>query len=273
MKIWFIPLLFVCSTVNAESVAPVVGANAAPTASAMYEMMERLEQLQTEVQVLTGKLEEQAYLIAEMKKAQNTQYTDFDERFQAIESKLPSAKSSASAITEQQQNVVTDAAVKSAEQNPPAGSDVQGGDPVKPATAPPPATAKQEIVPATGDEKQQYQQAYDALRNGHTAQAIADFNALLTKNPKSEYANNAQYWLGEAYRVNQDSDSARQAFNAVIEKYPGSTKVPDALLKLGMIEAEQKNVVKAREYFTRITTDFSNSTAAKLAAKKLQLLD
>ncbi|MDO9424246.1 MAG: tetratricopeptide repeat protein, partial [Methylobacter sp.] len=74
-------------------------------------------------------------------------------------------------------------------------------------------------------------------------------------------------------RVNQDVDSARKAFNDVVEKYPGSSKVPDALLKLGYIEIEQKNTVKAREYLTRVTVDFPSSTAARLAAKKLLLLD
>jgi TolA-binding protein len=68
-------------------------------------------------------------------------------------------------------------------------------------------------------------------------------------------------------------DSARKAFNNVIEKYPGSSKVPDALLKLGSIEVEQKNAAKAREYLTRVTVDFPSSTAARLAAKKLLLLD
>ncbi len=96
---------------------------------------------------------------------------------------------------------------------------------------------------------------------------------MLSKNPGGEYANNAQYWLGEAYRVNQDIDSARKAFNSVIENYPDSSKVPDALLKLGYIEIDQKNIVKAREYLTRVTGDFPSSTAAQLASKKLRTLD
>ena len=86
-------------------------------------------------------------------------------------------------------------------------------------------------------------------------------------------ANNAQYWLGEAYRVDQDNVAAINAFNDVIVKYPGGVKVPDALLRLGMMELDQKNTAKAREYFTRITTDYPKSTVAPLAAKKLQKID
>ncbi len=56
-------------------------------------MMRRLEQLQTEVQQLTGKVEEQANLIAEMKKSQSTMYSDFDGRMQSLEKKPEGVKS------------------------------------------------------------------------------------------------------------------------------------------------------------------------------------
>ncbi len=276
MKARLILLLCFCSAVHAESLPPVVDNSMYPTGeastakpsstNAVFEMMRRLEQLQAEVQQLTGKIEEQAYLIGELKKSQSTMYSDFDGRMQNLEKKTEGVKPSAAESPSMQEGSVEPPA-KAAE--PPVAA---------PAATPAPAAKqapgqKQDVVQASGDEKQQYQQAYEALRNGHTAQAIAEFNALLGKNPKGEYANNAQYWLGEAYRVNQDTDSARKAFNSVIENYPGSSKVPDALLKLGTIEAEQKNAVKAREYLTRVTVDFPSSTAARLAAKKLLLLD
>ncbi|PPK74670.1 tol-pal system protein YbgF [Methylobacter tundripaludum] len=281
MKARLITLLCACSAVHAESLPPVIdnsmypagevsAAKPSPT-NALYEMMGRLEQLQGEVQQLTGRLEEQANLIAEMKKSQSTMYSDFDERMQRLEKKTEGVKPSAAETPPTQDGSV--------------GSEAKVGEPtVAASVAAPevkqPPVQKQAAVQASGeasapvgDEKQQYQQAYEALRNGHNAQAIAEFNALLGKNPKGEYANNAQYWLGEAYRVNQDIDSARKAFSSVIENYPGSSKVPDALLKLGTIEVEQKNPVKAREYLTRVTVDFPSSTAARLAAKKLLLLD
>jgi len=190
-------------------------------------------------------------------------YSDFDGRMQNLEKKADGVKPSAAESSPAQENPVgSEAKVTELSVTAPAAPEVKQ-----------PPAQKQEAVQASGDEKQQYQQAYDALRNGHNAQAIAEFNALLSKNPKGEYANNAQYWLGEAYRVNQDIDSARKAFSSVVENYPGSSKVPDALLKLGTIEVEQKNPAKAREYLTRVTADFPSSTAARLAAKKLLLLD
>jgi tol-pal system protein YbgF len=282
MKALLIMLLCVCGVVNAEEPLPPVIDNSMypegevntvkPSANnAVYEMMGRLEQLQTEVQQLTGKIEEQANLIAEMKKSQSTMYSDLDGRIQGLEKKAEAVRSPAAENAPMQEGSVGTEA-KAAEV--PSAAPVTAPE-AKPAPASGEASAPASAsrVSPVGDEKQQYQQAYEALRNGHNAQAIAEFNALLSKNPKGEYANNAQYWLGEAYRVNQDVDSARKAFNGVIQNYPGSSKVPDALLKLGTIEIEQKNQTKAREYLTRVTTDFPSSTAARLAAKKLLLLD
>jgi len=118
-------------------------------------------------------------------------------------------------------------------------------------------------------DKQGYFMAYDELRSGHTLQSIEQFKVYLNEYPTGEYANNAQYWLGEAYRVNQDNASARKAFNDVLEKYPNSAKVPDAILKLGYIEVDFKNLAKAREYLSLVISDYSASPAAVLASKKL----
>ncbi|MFU8790038.1 MAG: tol-pal system protein YbgF [Methylobacter sp.] len=275
MKARFIMLLCLCGTANAEP-APLVDNSMVLAANQMgvvpsspnvfYEMMARLDQLQAEVRQLTGKLEEQANSIAELKQAQTTLYADFDERMQALEKKTEGLKPAAAESTPVQADS-PEANVEAAESPVAAGAPE---DVVSDGKAASPAQAAEQ---PQGDEKQQYQQAYDALRNGHTSQAITLFTTLLNKNPGSEYAHNAQYWLGEAYRVNQDIDLARQAFNAVVEKYPDSLKVPDALLKLGYIEDEQKNTAKAREYLTRVTKEFPNSTAAQRAAKKLLSLD
>ena len=253
MKTRLLMLLCACiTTANAEprSLPPVVDYSTYPAgtanpgaipANAVYELMGRLDRLQTEVQQLTGKVEEQAHQIAELKKSQNTMYSDFDERLHSIESNTTgSVPADVEAPLEQESAV--DPAANTAEPAAPQASDA---------------------------EKQQYQQAYEALRRGHTNQSITEFNNFISQYPNGTYASNAQYWLGEAYKVNQDIDAARKAFNAVIRNYPSSAKVPDALLKLGYIEFDQKNWAKARDYLTRITNDYPSSTAAYLAKKKL----
>jgi tol-pal system protein YbgF len=288
MKARLVILLFACSSACSESWAlpevidnsvyppSAVPANppSSPSTTTLIEMMARMEQLQAEVQQLTGKVEEQAYLISELKKHQSTMYSDFDERLRNIETK--GEDTSQPAIEPPPEAIVPGDAKSEAEQS------VDDTAPATPAPASTPSTPsesapapapKPEAAPISDIEKQEYQQAYNALRKGHTTESITAFNAYLSKYPTGGYANNAQYWLGEAYRVNKDNASARKAFNDVIEKYPDSAKVPDALLKLGYIEFDEKNSAKAREYLTRVNNEFPNTPAARLAAKKLLLLD
>jgi tol-pal system protein YbgF len=291
-KTSLVMLLSACSSVYAElppvidhssyppsSAAPVNPANA-PSTNTLYELMGRLEQMQAEIQQLTGKVDEQAYRIDELKKHQTKMYSDFDERLQGIENK---ANGTDQPIVESPSETVDtgDAAAKESESSAPESVPASDATPVdKPESAPADKPEdnqtpkpKPETAQVSGPEKQEYQEAYTELRKGHTDQSIEQFNAYLAKYPTGVYADNAQYWLGEAYRVNQDNDAARKAFSDVIEKYPEGAKVPDALLKLGYIEMEKKNTAKAREYLTRVTTDYPKSPAALLAAKKLLKLD
>ena len=75
----FVLLLSFCGSVYAElpavidhssyppSAAPAKPVNA-PSTNAQYELIRRLDQLQTEIQQLTGKVDEQTYRIDELKK-------------------------------------------------------------------------------------------------------------------------------------------------------------------------------------------------------------
>ena len=292
-KITLILLLSACANAQAElptvvdnssypasSQAPFNTASAA-SSSAMYELMARLEQMQTEVQQLTGKVDEQAFAIEELKKRQSKLYSDFDERLQGVENKggvapqantgavpeatneaAPAATGSGQATTEVAPVpvVVSTDKAASTSQTPPVET-------VTPPSAPKPTTE------VSTPEKEEYALAYNELRIGHTQQSVDLFRAYLAKYPSGLYANNAQYWLAEAYRVQKDNNAAYQAFTDVIEKYPNGAKVPDALLRLGMIEADKNNIAKAREYFTRIGSEFPKSQVAQIAQKKLLKLD
>jgi tol-pal system protein YbgF len=260
-------LLFASSFALADSLAPVIDnsnypmgappqapASVSAPMNSTFELMTRLDEAQAEIQQLNGKLEEQANTIAELKKKQSAMFADFDDRLQQVETKLSgSAKPTASTETPAPVAKEPEPAV---ETTPPPKS-------VTPAANP---------VPVAGSQTP-YQQAFEAFRSGQVTEAIAQFSALLSKDPTNQLANNAQFWLGKAYRVNKDSGSAKQAFNTLLTKYPTSQKIPEALIELSIIETEQKNSAKAKDYLTRVITDFPSSKSAEIAAKKLQQLN
>jgi tol-pal system protein YbgF len=247
---------------------------ASPSTNSLMEMTGRLEQLQTEVQQLTGKVEEQANTIAELKKQQKARLADLEDRLQTIENKSSavadggtaapaeaSAEAKPDAVAETASPAAAVAAAEASNNAPPAATA---------APTPAPATPKPKVSEA---EDKDYKAAYLALRSGHTDDSIAAFKNYLDTYPNSGLASNAQYWLGEAYLVNKNTDTAKQAFNTVLEKYPNSSKQPDALLMLGKIELEQKNNDKARDYFNQVTAKYPNTVAGRSAAKKLLMLD
>ena len=235
-------------TVNPTNVA-------APANNTLYEMMGRLEQLQKQVQELTGKAEEQAYLIAELKKQQKVMYADFDDRLQSIENKNNASvtspdnnSASAPVVAEPAPAPVVEAAAEKPAP-PPAANAVDATAAKKAADAkiaqakagvkpPPPAPAAKPAPPPPAPqvpaaEKQDYDAALTALRTGHNSQAIDGFSAYLQKYPTGGYAANAQLHLGEAHHLNNNDDAAKQVFATLMAQQPKSDKVPDALLMLG----------------------------------------
>ncbi len=250
---------------NSSYPAGVALTSPASSNSAMYEVLGRLEQLQSELQQLRGVVEEQSFAISDLKKRQGHIYSDLDLRIQELAGVDVSGHKRQMAGTEQHvATTQTDIKSESTGANAVAGYSVPNMDsPV----------ASNNSSESLVSQKDAYQVAYEILRGGHNRRAIIAFNTLLVKYPAGEYADNAQYWLGEAYKVNQEIESAKVAFTKVVTHYSGSPKVPDALLKLGYIALDQRNIAKARDYLTQVTVNHPGTTAAHLAGKKLMAME
>jgi tol-pal system protein YbgF len=125
---------------------------------------------------------------------------------------------------------------------------------------------------ASASEQTLYTQAFDALKTSNYPVAIGGFQTFLSSYPQSEMADNAQYWLGEAYYVTRDYERAGAAFRAVGEKWPNSRKAADALVKLGFTQFETKRYADAKVTLNDVITRYPDSDAARLAAERLKRL-
>jgi tol-pal system protein YbgF len=119
-------------------------------------------------------------------------------------------------------------------------------------------------------EQSVYSQAFSALKAGSYSIAITGFKDFLTSYPQSSLAENAQYWLGEAYYVTRSYDDAGASFRTVLQKYPQSRKAPDAMLKLGFTQYEQKRYADARKTLQDVVQKYPDSDAARLATERLK---
>jgi tol-pal system protein YbgF len=114
-----------------------------------------------------------------------------------------------------------------------------------------------------------YQTAFGLLKDSQYDRAIQAFQQFLINYPSSSLADNAQYWLGEAYYVNRSFPEAQSAFQRVVDKYPQSRKIPDALLKIGYCRYEMKLWEAAKAPLEQVVSQYPDEPAAKLARQRL----
>jgi tol-pal system protein YbgF len=124
-----------------------------------------------------------------------------------------------------------------------------------------------------GSDRDNYQAAFELLKEQRYEPAAMAFQQFLVTYPDSELADNAQYWLAESHYVTQKFNEALDEFAVVINRYPRSRKVPDALLKMGYCNYELEQWDEARASLKRVQSEYPETTAARLAGQRLQRME
>jgi len=281
----------------AQNLPPVVGPGGAPTASpvvgkpttvegrlarierlldsgTLIEMATRLDQLQNDVQKLRGEVELHGRDLDVIKQRQRDLYLDIDRRLRRAE-----VGNAAPPVVAAPPVAPAASAPTTPPATPPPAAPA-APPPVAVAPAPPPATVTPvapvppaaPTAPAVDPAKQQlaYQAAFDLLKEGRYPESITAFEQFLASYPGGAYADNAQYWLGEARYVTRDFSGSARDFQLVLKQYSGSPKVPDAMLKLGYAKYELQEWAAARSVLTELRQKYPSSTAARLAASRLE---
>ena len=218
--------------------------------SAEGQLLQQLYQMQQEVSMLRGLLEEQEHRLKKLEQDQLDRYQDIDRRLSTL-SAGSSAPSGVNGST------------------PPTGL-----QPIEPAVsaAPVQGNSDQAAAPDPEREKLMYEAAFEQVRLRDFEKAEMAFSAFLRRFPQSEYAGNAQYWLGEVHLAQSDLDSAGQAFARVLSEYPGHRKEADALYKLADVERRLGNIDRATQLYQEVVSKHPNASAAQLARRDLNAL-
>jgi tol-pal system protein YbgF len=117
-----------------------------------------------------------------------------------------------------------------------------------------------------------YRRSLEALRAGRHVEAAAGFRDFLKQHANHDFADNAQYWLGECYYDQKDYPMALREFRRVVEKYPQGNKVPDALLKVGFAHLALGSTEVGRQMLEQVVRSYPRHEAAALANAKLSEL-
>lgn len=226
----------------------------------LVDLAQHLDQVQSDVRQLRGRIEELEYKQESMRKQQRDLYNDLDKRVAALGGGSSHAGSSGGSPT----GDGSGASSGSGAANDGAGS--AGSS----ASAGGTSGGSSDSGAGSSEEQTVYAQSFDALKAGSYSVAITGFKDFLKTYPSSPLAENAQYWLGEAYYVTHDLDSAAAAFRNVTQKWPNSRKTPDALLKLGYTQLDQKKISDGRATLNQVTQKYPGTDAARLANERLQ---
>jgi tol-pal system protein YbgF len=122
------------------------------------------------------------------------------------------------------------------------------------------------------DAGNDYRAAVELVKAGRHAEGASALRAFLGKHPRHDFADNAQYWLGEAYYAQKDYANALAEFRGVVETYPRGNKVPDALLKVGYCYLALGQPDKSRAVLEQVVTLYPKTEPAATAAKRLESL-
>jgi tol-pal system protein YbgF len=122
-------------------------------------------------------------------------------------------------------------------------------------------------------EQMKYREALLKLNRKQFADAENAFQGFLQAYPGSQYADNASYWLGEIYYINEEYEKALKVFNNIVGNYPKSPVLADAHLKIGYLHFHNQNWLEARQELSQVLAEYPGSEAAQLAELHLKRMN
>ncbi|MNQ36199.1 tol-pal system protein YbgF [compost metagenome] len=223
------------------------GGGVSTPVSAQGQLFNQLQQMQEQISRQQGVIEELQNDVARMKQESLERYQDLDRRI---------GTGVAPAATPENSSTGGDL-------NAPGAAAGAGA-----AAAQAPAAGSEPADPAK--EKLYYDAAFDLIKAKDFDKASQAFAAFLRKYPNSQYAGNAQYWLGEVNLAKGDLQGAGQAFAKVSQLYPKHAKVPDSLYKLADVERRLGHTDRVKGILQQVVSQYPGTSAAQLAQRDLQ---
>jgi tol-pal system protein YbgF len=236
----------------------------------LLDLWEQLHALQSELAKLRGQLEVNNHEIKQLKEKQRKLYNDLDSRLQTLSKQAneiisqgePSlgenSSNQASSIAGTEGESLT---IESAKQ--PAGT----GEAIE---SLPESGAAETGRPDPVEIQSAYQSAFRLLKQAEYDQAITAFSLFLQEYPNSQYADNARYWMGEAYFVTRRFGQAITEYRTLLDDFPDSRKAPVAMLKIGHSYRELGQSEESKKYYRMLVEKYPDTSAAKDAARELE---
>ena len=216
----------------------------------------KMEALNDEMRTLTGRLEEIQYQL-------NRQTQVDAESVKVKEDKIDRLAKTAKSNDDRIYRIEQYLNFEPSKQIPAAGKPAEKSTAK---TAPAPADSVKQELP----EDEIYRMAKQAFDQGDSDAARKKFQELIQRYPKSERADNAQFWIGEIYYREKWYEKAILEYQKVIENYPKGNKVPASLLKQGLAFFNLGDKANSRLILEELIKKYPKSNEAKIAKDKVK---
>ncbi len=138
--------------------------------------------------------------------------------------------------------------------------------------APPPAAAPAPLGAGVSPQRM-YDTAWADYTNGQWALAVQGFEAYIKTFPRSELADDAQFYIGQTYYADGAFKESVAAFEQVLLAYPDGNVVPDASYKRALALDRLGETEQAQQAFELVVQNYPESTMATLAQQALDRLN
>ena len=246
-------------------------------ASALLDLVARIDRLTKEVQELRDHVEVQARSIEGLKDRQQDLYAELDRLAHRLAQPAPEVVGALRGAGEASGPADEATAAAKADPGSPAdeagesgGSRPAAPDDAAPGVSEPIRESPPEYDPV--EEQARYQLAFDLLSEGRFERAANAFTEFLVVFPESRYQDTAKFWKGECLYALRRFEPALEEFRGLVESHPDSSRIPGARLKIGFILHELGRSEEAAEELRSLVEAVPDSSEAKLARDRLERL-
>lgn len=223
------------------------------------ETTNELKQLRERVQLLELEL-------SRNKKRMNQLYDDIDIRLRKLERRSGSAAGTSEPTAADAEESSTPTATSDDSSVQPQTSEESSAEQ---SASDEDSTAPIQVEVTPEGDREVYDKAFRALRDGEYEDAIAEFGRLVEQFPNSQLVDDGWYWIAEANYVTQNFEGALPVFEKVVNEFPDSQRAPDAMLKIGYVYYELADYEKAGIYLNQVVELYPASRSAFSARRRL----
>lgn len=152
-----------------------------------------------------------------------------------------------------------------------AGTGVAPGTPTDPSAPAPPAPTPVNVQPGMAPQRM-FESAWGDYSLGQWALCVSGFDMYLKTYPRSEAADEAQFFIGECQFSDGKFTEAVESYNRAITNYPRGERVPDAYYKRGVTFERLGELDRARESYETAIKNHPDSDAARLSKQRVDSL-